>query len=413
MKNRNRQLMILNAEEKKSIVSFWPEMYDIEVTSYCNFKCRMCPHALLGNRIAKHLNPEVIERMKKYLKYAKKVALQGDGEPFLNPDIKEIICALHEAGVRLNTTTNLSVMDRELAELINKTFDIVTVSCDACEKELYEEIRRNGQFEVFCKHLDLLTEIADKPMLIMNCVMMRQNIHLAEKMVVFAKEHHIDRLVFSALLTDKDLGNQEDSLENYPCLTDKYLVLAKKKAKELDLDLLIPWDYHAHTSYTELQIEEELKRREQVKEIPAYGEEKERQFIARYRELKEEKTLTACENGYYECEGVCHNLYGKSYIDIEGNVMLCCFGKINCVGNVMKQDFADIWNGPSYVAARKAFFANKLPYFCIGCKYAISSQQTAIQPYPFKIVNIDRRFLQDDVFWENRLGGSTDEEGNS
>ena len=139
MKNRNRQLMILNAEEKKSIVSFWPEMYDIEVTSYCNFKCRMCPHALLGNRIAKHLNPEVIERMKKYLKYAKKVALQGDGEPFLNPDIKEIICVLHESGVRLNTTTNLSVMDRELAELINKAFDVVTVSCDACEKELYEE----------------------------------------------------------------------------------------------------------------------------------------------------------------------------------------------------------------------------------------------------------------------------------
>lgn len=406
MRKANQELIWKSAEEKKTAVNFWPEAFDIEVTSFCNFRCRMCPHALLENNVACHLNPLVIERLRPYLKYCRKVALQGDGEPFMNPNIEKIITDLRETGVKLLTTTNLSIMNERMANLVNEAFEVVTVSCDACEKELYETIRVNSTFDLFCANLKMFTEHVTGPMLIMNCVMMRQNIHLAEDMVIFAKENNMNRLVFSALLTDKDLGNQEDSLEYYPGLTEMYLSRAEARAKEIDLDLQILWDYSLDIPASTNQLKQEKIHRQQYIDSRVYTRKEQETFAHRYRDLKKQNMFTSCESGKYHCEGICQNLYGKSYIDAEGNVTLCCFGKIQTVGNILKLDFAEIWNGEPYLAARKAFFSSELPYFCVGCKYAISIQGEAGQPYPFRITDLDEDFMKDEVFWENRIGGN-------
>lgn len=404
MRNANQELIWKSAEEKKVVVDFWPEALDIEVTSFCNLRCRMCPHTLLENKAAHHLNPQVIERLQPYLRYCRKVALQGDGEPFLNPHIEKIITDLSAAGVKLYTTTNLSIMNERLAKLINEAFDVVTISCDSCEKRLYELIRVNGSFDTFCSNLKLLKKHVTKPTLIMNCVMMRQNVHLAEDMVQFAKDNHIDRLVFSALLTDKDLANQADSLEHYPGITEMYLSQAEAKAREIGLDLQILWNYSLKSPCSLQQLQQEETRRQQCEDIRSFTKEEQAAFVKRYRNLKIKKTINSCGSEKYHCEGICGNLYGKSYIDAEGNVTLCCFGKIQTVGNILEQDFSDIWNGESYIAARNAFFSGNLPHFCVGCKYAISVQQEDSQPYPFRITDLDENFMKDEVFWENRVG---------
>ena len=115
-----RELTAKNAEEKKAYVDFYPHAIDFEVTSFCNFECGMCPHSIVKNRLARHMNLNILERMEPYLKHCSRVALQGDGEPFLNPDIFRIISFFEQRGIRLTTTTNLSVMNTEIADVIEK-----------------------------------------------------------------------------------------------------------------------------------------------------------------------------------------------------------------------------------------------------------------------------------------------------
>ena len=48
-KQRNQQSLQKDLQEKNTVVSFLPKDIDIEITSFCNYRCAMCPHALAGN----------------------------------------------------------------------------------------------------------------------------------------------------------------------------------------------------------------------------------------------------------------------------------------------------------------------------------------------------------------------------
>ena len=156
------------------------------------------------------------------------------------------------------TTTNLSVMDEELAVLAGSSFDTITISCDGCTAEVYEKIRKNGNFERFVKNLDLFMAHAGNVRVILNCVLMRQNICQAPEIVRFAAAHGIKQVVFSDLLTDQDLKNQGDSLELYPALAAKYLEEAEAAAREAGVSLSIGWDYKKEArSFAEEAISKE------------------------------------------------------------------------------------------------------------------------------------------------------------
>ena len=401
MKN-NKELIYKNFEEKRSEVSFFPDSFDIEVTSFCNYECIMCPHTLLKNKIAKHLNINVLERLLPYLDYCTKVSLQGDGEPFLNPQIEEIIKFFQARNIKLLTTTNLSVFNERLARLINEAFDTVTISCDASKKELYEAIRKKGDFDNFRKNLSLIAKYVVNPKVIMNCVVMRQNLSGLADLVRFAAEYGIKHLVFSEILTDADLQNEADSPANYPIMTDFYVSEAVSVAEKLNVDLQVLWDYQLFREYSEEDLQSEKERAKSLASCNALSSEQQERFIRRYLDLKNRPDYKPYQSGKYHCDGICPNLYRKSYIDVSGNVTLCCYGKINAVGNILEKDFGEIWNGNEYVSCRCEFFEHRLPNFCVGCKYAVAAQTFKDPQFDFHITDFDEAFMHDLSFWNNR-----------
>lgn len=403
-KQQNRSRMWKNAAEKVTHVDFWPPAMDIEVTSYCNYACRMCPHALTGNRVARHLRMPVLRAMERYLPYCRKISLQGDGEPFLNPEIQEIISFLRQYDIQLMTTTNLSLLDDRLARLVGQAFQTITISCDGCTAPVYESIRQNGSFANFVENLDRFQHYAREVTVIMNCVLMRQNIHQAADMVHFAAAHGIRELVFSALLTDADLKNEADSLQNYPALTTHYLQQAQQAAWRENVHLTISWDWE-HSPCSPEAVHAEQLRAEQADSSCAFTAQERDAFIKRYLALKQIETPTEIPAGRYHCEGICQNLFGKTFLDTDGNVTVCCFGKLHPIGNVLQTDFAEIWNGPLYQQLRQCFFTGQLPNFCIGCKYSIAAQTAERNEYPFRILDMDEAYIQDKAFWNNRQGG--------
>ena len=85
------------------------------------------------------------------------VALTG-GEPFLRRDLKEIIKAIRDHGMRCNMSTNLTYLNQDLAEFLRKYEVYLYVSMDGSKPETYEKIRGHGNWKYFMRGMKLLKE---------------------------------------------------------------------------------------------------------------------------------------------------------------------------------------------------------------------------------------------------------------
>ena len=86
----NREKIIKSITSHSVIVDFFPKEMDIEITSYCNYRCTMCPHSLTGNHCANNMSFEQLKKLQDLFPYCKRVMIQGDGEPLVHPDFIEI-----------------------------------------------------------------------------------------------------------------------------------------------------------------------------------------------------------------------------------------------------------------------------------------------------------------------------------
>ena len=396
-KKKNSERMHSDLLQRNPIVSFTPREMDIEITSWCNFRCRMCPHALTGNRAARHLKSEVLEKLHPLLPGCRRVMLQGDGEPLLYPHFNSLVRELASYGVLLCTTTNLSLLTEETAELMAEHFSLVTVSCDGPDRETYETIRRGGDFEVFKEKLALLMSFMDPEQVTVNCVVQRKNLDRLTGLLRFLKEYGIKKVMFSSLLTTPYLKNERDNPMFYPGMTKRKIEEAVEWARRNRMELTVNWDLGTQ--------QEQCEGKEyftETEEEPEFTQAEADAFLKIYEELHCVKESREISSGKYHCRGICKNLFEKIYVDTEGNLTLCCFGKTQSVGNILKTPVEKIWNGSVYQACRDAFFKGRLPNFCIGCRYLISGSVNALQAYPFQVTDMDNSFFDDGVFWKNR-----------
>lgn len=393
LSNKKKILNSINAQS--AYVDFLPKEMDIEITSYCNYRCTMCPHSLTGNQLAENMSLEKIMKLENLFPYCKRVMIQGDGEPLMHPKFIEISEYISGFGCVLCTTTNLSLLTEETACVLAEKYELITVSCDAGNKNLYETIRANGSFEKFFSNLHLLMSYADPNKVVVNAVIMKQNIAFLDELLQYLSGFGIKKVVFSNLLTTQHLKNENDSISTLGEYAIEMLEKSEKTARELGIDLIINWDYKSMISATDMTFETDLANR-------SFSQSEVIDFVNEYKDLRTVDKEQIIHSGKYHCNGICRNIFEKVYLDVRGNMMLCCYGKMQPIANIFEDDFESIWNGSIYQTCRKAFFSGKLPNFCIGCRYAMAANKYDMQEYPFKITDMDEDFADDDVFWENR-----------
>ena len=175
----------------------FPLHLDIEVTSYCNLACPMCPrtHRVeLGkweNRMMK------LDTFKKIIdegakKGLRAINLNNFGESFYNKNIIKMIEYAKSKGVLdIMLHTNGTVMDEELAEKIVKSgLDRIIFSLDSITKEIYENIRVNANFEYTVEKVKTFYRIREKqnsykPVIRISMVRMKENDHEAKNFEKF------------------------------------------------------------------------------------------------------------------------------------------------------------------------------------------------------------------------------------
>jgi len=366
----NKILLELDFFERRTCLSGFPVNLQIEHTNYCNAKCIMCSHSFTKNHGCAHMREADLSVLEEILPHVERVTLHGMGEPFLNPDILRILQKYDSCGIKMTCNTNASVMNDALAEMIHKCFYDIAVSCDGCTAETYESIRAGLTFETFKENVRLLRSKGERLLMRLAAVAMRQNLRELPGIVSLAAQLGFQEVVFTDVTTQGLLENANDRLPLYPEASKYYLALAMEEGARLGIPVKVP-DYI-------MAMPEGGSKEDDLTAMQAFPMYKEATFSENlYRQYEAsgfmETTVRATEENFalpsgYTCRGICDFVLERPFIDVKGNVFLCCTNWMHSVGNIYEPGgFATVWNGAVTQKIRALFYSGVLPKYCAGC----------------------------------------------
>ncbi len=305
----------------KIIIKNKPVVAQIESSSNCNLRCKMCIRPKIGLPIG-NLSFENFKKILDKLDSLFKIHLQGQGEPFMNPELFEMIEYANKKGIVVMLNTNATLLTKENIEKICKTeIGGISISIDSVKKEKYENIRRGAKFERVLENVKLLTSELKKKkkttIVSFAVVILKDNFEELEEFVDLAERLGVQRILFQTIQT------KEDYIKKYDNETKKQINIEKEKIKN--------------------KIEKIKKLGKNKKITVVFDQPKSNGCIWPWRSI---------------------------YITWNGYVTPCC--KIldyrkPYFGNILKQDFWEIWNGKEYQMFRKLLKQRKAPLACKGC----------------------------------------------
>ncbi|TLD84602.1 radical SAM protein [Helicobacter sp. MIT 11-5569] len=152
-----------------------PKTITLQVTTYCNYECPMCPWHGRGNEFKEEYykrNPELkqvimpIDKAKKIIdeivEYGMEhIGLTPQGEFFLYPHWEELLAYTTQKNIGVSLTTNGSLLTEEVVKkLQNYRVDILSISVDTLDYQVFKKIRSKNE--------KLFTNTIKAPLLIGN-----------------------------------------------------------------------------------------------------------------------------------------------------------------------------------------------------------------------------------------------------
>ena len=370
-KNINEVLIDINFLNKSEYSTAMPDYLQIETTSRCNAECIMCSHYFSDNKDASCLENNTLDHIADAIELSHTISLNGMGEPFVSPAVSDQIDFYANLGNKVVTNTNLSVMNERLLEQINSHFEWLEISCDGATKETYESIRKNLKFDVILKNLMLLKVKCPNVRKHIATVIMRQNVHEMPQMVELASKAGASIITFMTLNANIIINNQKDEMCNYPKVLEYYSARALKRGEELGIPVIVPNMHILNRNITFEEVRDEL---EQMNQIPKYKSDAEVKdmkktaaivdaYLAEHDEIQRDTKASTVK-----CHGICDWILKQSYIDLKGNVAMCCRNQSFHTGNVNETgDFAEVWNSEFYRKLRRIFYSGYIPESCLKC----------------------------------------------
>jgi len=303
-----------------------PRYIQIEPTNRCNQRCVMCPRNDQLDVPIGDMGLEVFKDIINKLPFATDLLLNGLGEPILNRDLPKMIAYANSKKINVSINSNCALINKTLSEeLVESGLHLIKISMDSADPQIYQSIRR-APLEPVIKGIKTLVEIREKknskkPYLWFNSIIMRQNYKDLLDILCLGEKLKVDMVRFKPLGI---LGVSQNT---------KMLVKKNELQKSLEETL---------HSVRHINIKHNLK--ELLDNFDIYYRPKEK---------------IPCYAPWFEL-----------YIQYYGGVRLCCnfFSKKYDIGNILKNNLKEIWNGAKMKQIRKEFIKGNT-YFpvCQNC----------------------------------------------
>jgi len=133
----------------------------IEPTSICNLRCVMCPNKDLKKEDKGFMDMGVFRKIiDEAAEWVYDVHLLHRGESLLHPEFFEMAKYSYKNQVRTKLHTNGTLLDEEKSrKLIEAGIDQLSFSFDGYDKDTYESIRINGDFDRTVKNIQRFLQV--------------------------------------------------------------------------------------------------------------------------------------------------------------------------------------------------------------------------------------------------------------
>ena len=225
--------------------------WQIELTTRCPLKCRMCVREGSVNWQGRDMKLEDFRKISEYFSKAENIILQGWGEPLLNRNLIDAVRMVKEKGARAGFVTSGSSLQRELiSELIDTGTDFIGFSFAGATARTHNSIRMHSDFELLLENIRFLNAVKkekrlDKPLIHIVYLMLKDNIAEVPAIVELAKRIGINDIILTNLI---QVSNEwQEGQRVFTC--DKggiergyreILKGAEIRAKELNVTLRVP-----------------------------------------------------------------------------------------------------------------------------------------------------------------------------
>lgn len=317
----------------------FPSMLTVEITSYCNLRCVMCPKTagFVNTPPDRMMDWETFEKLESVLPYVSVVDLSGLwGEAFIRPGLYlRMLRRLKEHGIHVRTISNGNLITPDLArDLTRLGLDILTISVDAARPETYRKIRPGGELE---RVLEGVRHVQDekgkqgrpKPEIEFMFLGMVDNIAEFPDFVRTAEGLGVTKIGLQAMgefdaVRGKSLawGNRE--------LGRMWYEKAKPVAEALGVEIaLIPPDQFEPPLEKETHKEAEGGRRSALRKD-------------------------------------CFQPWDRAIVATNGDVLPCCASP-KPMGNLSERSFEEIWRSTPYRKLRRGLRSTEPPKMCVTC----------------------------------------------
>ncbi|MFA4933407.1 MAG: radical SAM protein [Candidatus Omnitrophota bacterium] len=338
-----------------------PEVLHIDLTNQCNFNCIACwcRSPLLTDKAMPDwekkltLPLDIIKGVIDDLEQIgglRQVKLVGGGEPFMHPNVLEIVEYIKskDKEIEIDINTNFSLVDKETAEkLLHIGVDSLTISIWAGSAPVYASVHPNQKEETFYRIKDIMRFIYERkkakglsaPRIIIHDVIFNLNYKDLENMIEFALDTGADSVQVVPVDPVKDRTES--------------LLLSGTQRKEL------------------LEIINRINRYYDPKTFRYITQDKRSVVLCDFNSFIRRVERLNIASGVYDEQVVeeipCYVGWLFARIMATGNVVPCCKGHRMTMGNIYKNRFKEIWLSPVYDEFRNngLKLSKNHPYFSV------------------------------------------------
>lgn len=370
LKARNNHHNKRDLTKRAATLLGYPESLQIAVTTQCNLRCKMCSLTAEGkDYTGRHADLALFKRIEPILPFVSSIKLQGTGEPFLYPRMKEACELAMKHGVRLNTVTNATIIDDDMARAVVPAFSEIFVSVDAASPDMYKHIRCGGKLDQVLRGIGFINKYRGPNLRLgLAFTIMRDNVHELPDFVRMAKRVNAQLVRASWMVPLKGLpwtyGQEPTSHRE---LMARWFEETRAVAAELDMRVELP----------PIILPSPTPARPTSAPAPAQASPQATTPTAApapatpagQKPVRHLPTTSVITNLHgRRVKGTCNLMYQNAYIHEDGTVAPCCFLR-GRVGSLEKSDFRSIWNGEPMANLRKEFNDGRLPDPCTGCAF--------------------------------------------